>query len=148
MVEYAFLDMRSTGHPSILPRLHDPIMHDIVDNRTIIMQCSKQYPLLPILPPPLIPHTRIFLLLVLFVLPTRRGGDNPNPVKDLPKPSQAPVLLYLTRQNPLPLRDLLDLLARLVLRLKGTNLLVRVNIRPLGRQAREHGPRQSFFSDW
>lgn len=60
--------------PSILSRLDNSIMHDIVHNRTIIMQRSQQNPLLPMNSLPLPSHRLLTLRisLTLLLLPSSR----------------------------------------------------------------------------
>lgn len=39
------LHLHHTPHTSILPGLHNPIVHNVVHNRAIVIQCREQQPL-------------------------------------------------------------------------------------------------------
>jgi len=112
--------------PLILSRLHNPIMHNIVNNRTIIMHCPQEQSLLSILPLPLPSHTSSPILLLSTI--TRR--DRIQRIKHSRKLGQTPRLLNLARQHPFPLRLVLNRLPCFMLCFQDLNLLVGVDVGP------------------
>ena len=87
---------------SILSWLYNAIMHNIIQDRAIITQCSQQYSLSSSPFPPTPPAFYFSPLNDLFL--RFCGWHLSNSIKHLPKPPQTPFLCQMCRQYPLPFR--------------------------------------------
>lgn len=129
---------------SILARLDDSIMNDVVHNGTVVIQGREKKSLRC---PPLVLFARLLIFILILLeqkFSTASSRYHRNIVKDLSEPLQAPLLAQMAGQNPLALTTQLrhTSLARIFLPLQQRDLLIRVDVQSLGRQAGDQWTRK------
>jgi hypothetical protein len=134
---------------SILARLHNSIVDNVVYHRAVVVERRKQQSLCL---PPLVLLIGLDLLVFILVLeqkfPTACSRHHADIVKDLAEALQSPLLAQMAGQHPLTLAAQLGHtgLACIFLPLQQSNLLVGVDVKALGREARDQRTREGALS--